>query len=71
MSVAEATDRTMGILDDTYEKADLPKAIRKNCSYVSSSEKTKLLKLLQKHEESFEGSLGDFQTDLVRFDLKL
>ena len=46
--VAEATDRTMGILDATYEKADLPKAIRKNCSYVSSSEKTKLLKLLQK-----------------------
>ena len=70
-AVAEATDRTMGILDASYEKVDLPKVICENCSYLSSSEKTKLLKLLQKHEESFEGSLGDFQTDLVRFDLKL
>ena len=49
VSVAEATDRTMGTLDATYEKTDLPKVIRKNCDHLSSSEKAKLLKLLQKY----------------------
>ena len=62
----------MGILDTTYEKADLPKVIRENCDHLSSSEKAKLLKLLQnKYEELFDGTLGDFQADPVRFDLNL
>ena len=71
MSIAEAADRTMGILDATYEKTDLPKVIHENCNYLSYSEKAKLLKLLQKYEELFDGILGDFQTDPVRFDLNL
>ena len=33
--------------------------------------KAKLLKLLQKYEELFDGTLGDFQPDPVRFDLNL
>ena len=61
----------MGILDATYEKADLPKVIRENCSHLKSSEQAKLLKLLQKYEELFDGTLGDFQTDPVRFNLNL
>ena len=69
--VQEATDRTMGILDASYEKADLPKVIRENCSHLKSSEQAKLLKLLQKHEELFDGILGDFRTDPVRFNLNL
>ena len=48
--VAEATDRTMGILDATYDKSDLSKVIRENCSHLSSSEKAKLLKSLQKYD---------------------
>ena len=55
VSVAKATDRTMRILDASYEKADLSKAIRKNCKY----------------EELFDGTLGDFQTDPVGFGLNL
>ena len=31
-SVADATDMTMGILDATYAKADLPKVIRENAT---------------------------------------
>ena len=69
--IAEATDRTMEILDANYEKADLPKIIHEICSHLSSSEQAKLLKLLQKCEELFDGTLGDFQTDPVRFDLNL
>ena len=68
---AEATDKTMGILDASYEKAGLPKVICENCDHLSSSGKAKLLKLLQKYEELFDGTLGDFQTDPVRFDLNL
>jgi len=69
--VAEATDRTLGILDAKYEKADLPKVIRENCSHLSSVQRANLLKLLQKYEELFDGSLGDFQTDPVSFDMNL
>ena len=61
----------MGILDATWEKADLPKVIRESCDYLSLSEKAKLLKLLQKYEELFDGTLGDFQMGTVRFDLNL
>ena len=60
VAIAEATDRTMGILDASYEKADLPKVIRENCSHLNSSEQAKLLKLLQKYEELFDGTLEDF-----------
>ena len=65
VSVREETDRTMGILDATYEKADLPKVIQKNCSHLSSIQQANLLKLLQKYEELFDGTLGGFQTDPV------
>jgi len=33
VSDAEATDRTMEIIDTTYKKADLPKVIRENCDH--------------------------------------
>ena len=61
----------MRILDASYEKADLPKVICENCSHLSSSEQAKLLNLSQKYKELFSGTLGDFQTDPVRFDLNL
>ena len=70
-SAAGATEKTMGILDATYEKTDLPKVTHKNYNHLSSSERAKLLKLLQKYEDLFDGALGDFQTDQVRFDLNL
>ena len=60
----------MGTLDATYEKADLPKVIFKNCGHLDSSQQAKLLKLLQKYEELFDSSLGDFQMDPVTFDPK-
>ena len=66
----DATDRVEGILDATYEKADLPNVINENCSHLSSENKAKLLRLLQKIEELFDGTLGDFQTDPVSFSLK-
>ena len=47
VSVAEATDRAIGILDASYETADLSKVVCENCSHLSSSAKATLLKLLQ------------------------
>ena len=66
----DATDRVEGILDATYEKADLPNVINENCSHLSSENKAKLLHLLQKFEELFDGSLGDFQTNPVTYSIK-
>ena len=71
VSVREETDRTMRILDATYEKSDLPTAIQKNCAHLSSIQQANLLKLLQKYGELFDGTLRDFQTDPVGFDLNL
>ena len=59
------------MLDATYQKADLLKVIQKNCARLSSIQQANLLKLLQKYEELFDGTLGDFQTDPVGFDLNL
>ena len=69
LAVRQETERTMGILDATYEKADLSQVIQKNCAHLNYSQKATLLKLLQKYEVIFDGTLGDFQTDPVGFDL--
>ena len=71
VAVRQETDRALGILDATYEKADLPKVIQENCSHLSSIQQANLLKLLQKYEELFDDALGDFQTHPVSFDLNL
>ena len=70
IKVRNATDRVEGILDATYEKADLPNVINENYSHLSSENKAKLLRLLQKFEELFDGTLGNFQTDAVSFSLR-
>ena len=71
ISIREATKRAVTILDAKYKKADLPAMVSDNCNHLDSSQQAKLLALLEKNDELFDDTLGDFQTDPVRFDLRL
>jgi hypothetical protein len=61
--------RQAGILDATYEAADL-KEIIVSISTINEIEINKLLQLLRKYEHLFDGTLGYFETSEVKFDLK-
>ena len=71
ISTREETKRTIEILDANYKKADLPAILKENCSHLNKSQKHKFLRLLLDYEELFDGTLGDFQTDPVKFNLQL
>ena len=64
------SERTTKILDAKYEKADLPKIVEESCQHLTSTERTKLLQLLTKYEELFDGTLGDWKTSPVHLELK-
>ena len=70
ISTRDATKRTLEILDANYEKADLAAVVSDNCGHLSPIQQSKLLDLLVKFEELFDGTLGDFKTPPVRFHLK-
>ena len=69
-STAELTKKAIKILDAKYEKADLPKIVEETCEHIDESERQELLELLQKYEEMFDGTLGDWKTEPVHFELK-
>jgi hypothetical protein len=60
----------MQILDAKYKKADLQSIVRDNCKHLSANQKNKLLQLLTKYELFFDGTLGDWKTKPVSFQLK-
>jgi hypothetical protein len=63
-SVKEQTGRTVRILDAHYEAADSRSICLENAVHLSSmDERQKLLKLLQKYESLFDGTLGDWGED--------
>ena len=65
-----ATKRMVKILYTKYEKADLPAIIRENCSYLTASDREKLLSVLLKFEPLFNGTLGDWKLPPVSIELK-
>ncbi len=69
-STQDATKRVMQILDAKYLKADLQSIVRDNCKHLSTNQQKKLLQLLKKYEPLFEGTLGDWKTKPVSFQLK-
>ena len=69
-STAEAMQRIVKILDAKYEKADLQSIVKDNCSHLKVNEQTLLLELLTKFESLFDGTLGDWNTAPVSFELK-
>ena len=54
-----------------YEKVNLPEVVKDTCGHLSPIEQNKLLLLLTKYEELFNGTLGNFDTDPVKFNLQL
>jgi hypothetical protein len=58
------------ILDAKYSKADLQSVVRDNCKHLSANQQKKLLQLLNICESLFDGTLGDWKTKPVSFQLK-
>jgi hypothetical protein len=69
-STQDANECAMWILDAKYRKADLQSVVRDNCKHLSANQKKKLLQLLKKYESLFDGTLGDWKTKPVSFQLK-
>ena len=65
-----ATKQFSVILNAKYEKADLHKVMENQFQHLTMTKRNELLKLLQKLEELFGGTLGTWKTDPVDFKLK-
>ena len=70
MSTKKATQRVVKILDANYEKADLRAMVDATGPHLSLHDKNKLLELLKEFEELFDGTLHDWRTEPVSFELK-
>jgi hypothetical protein len=70
LSTLDATKRVTRILDAKYAKADLQSIVKNNCKHLSADHQKKLLQLLVKFESLFDGTLGDWKTKPVSFQLK-
>ena len=68
-STEQATQRVVHILDANYKKADLPEVV-KTCTHLSQHEQNELLEVLLEFEDLFDGTLGDWKTKPVSFELK-
>ena len=68
-SMREATNRAVKILDSKYEKANLVEVVQTTCTHLTDHQQSKLISLLREFEELFDGTLGDFQTEPVSFEL--
>ncbi len=69
-STQEATKCVTRILDTKYQKADLQAIVEDKCTHLSADHQKKLLQLLQKYESLINGTLGDWKTKPVSFQLK-
>jgi hypothetical protein len=67
VSTCSATKLVVEILDAKYKKADIPAMVRENCSHLSAADREKLLSLLLKFEELFNGTLGDWNLPPLSF----
>jgi hypothetical protein len=69
-STQDATQYATQIPDAKYNKADLQSVVRDNCKHLSADQQKKLLQLLKKYESLFDGTLGDWKTKPISFQLK-
>ena len=67
-STKEATKRVIKILDARYEKANLDQ-VANAAEHLTSQQREQLLKLLRQYEDLFDGTLGEWNTQPVDFDL--
>jgi hypothetical protein len=69
-STEVATKHVTRILDAKYQKADLQSIVKDKCKHLSANQQKKLLQLLTKYKSLFDGTLGDWKTKPVSFQLK-
>jgi len=69
LSTADLTKGAARILDAKYEKANLQKIVD-TCTHLDTVEREQLLQTLKKFEHLSDGNLGDWNTFLVRLELK-
>ena len=69
-STLDATNRVVGILDAKYEKEDLRSVVDEHCKHLLLHDRNKLLDLLTEYEDQFDGTLGEWNTEHVHFELK-
>jgi Reverse transcriptase (RNA-dependent DNA polymerase)/RNase H-like domain found in reverse transcriptase len=62
-------ERIQDIIESKYCPADLTKIVDE-CKHLSPEEQRQLLKLLQKYEDLFDGTLGTWKTDPIELELK-
>jgi hypothetical protein len=70
LSTLDTTKRVTRILDAKYAKADLQLIVKNNCKHLSAENQKKLLQLLVKFKSLFDGTLGDWRTKPISFQLK-
>ena len=51
-------------------RSRINKFVKNQCQHLTEVQHNELLKLLQKSEEFFDGTLGTYKTDPVNFELK-
>jgi hypothetical protein len=68
-STQDATKLVTRILDAKYQKADLQSIVKDEYKHLSANQQKKLLQLLTKYELLFDGTLGDWKTKPVSFQL--
>jgi hypothetical protein len=69
-STQNTTKHVTQILYTKYKKADLQLIVQDNCKQLSANQQKKLLQLLKKYESLFDGTLGDWKTKPVSFQLR-
>ncbi len=69
-STQDVTKRVTRILHAKHQKADLQSIVRDDCKHLSADQQKKLPQLLTKYESLFEGTLGNWKTKPVSFQLK-
>ena len=69
-STQDATKRVTRILDAKYKKTDLQSIVKDKCKHLTANQQKKLLQLLTKYKLLFDGTVGDWKTKPVSFQLK-
>ena len=56
------------IFDSTYARTDLEQ-VAANATQLNAEERTQILRILQNYEDSSDGTLGDWVTDIVNLEI--
>ncbi len=69
-STEKSTQHAICIIDAKYGKADLQSVVYTNCPCLSLPDQNKLLDILTKYEDLFDGTQGDWNNEPVSIELE-